>query len=171
MRAASGNSGATPGQGSKIGSMTYSYGTPEQTYGFFRPGETMSDLTWDSIQKAYEKMKLSQSYDSFVQPKSTMPSLGRHQFFAGRLPTPKETHLSIGSLSGLAVFADPMMVERRQHSRSPTRAKRRAAKGHRQHFATFPRTDFLLNEREGTVFCHPAMLGTLIEALERRSRP
>lgn len=57
--------------------------------------------------------------------------------------------------AGLHIRTSAMLTERVQYSRSPSRAKRRAAMGHPQHFAERPRQDAL---RIGnTLHMHPAM--------------
>lgn len=71
------------------------------------------------------------------------------------------------TFNGLKIVTNPLMVETVLHPRSPGRAKRRAAMGHRQHTITRPmRQAYKLPD--GSLVMHPEMLEQLKAMVERR---
>lgn len=66
-----------------------------------------------------------------------------------------ESRMMASPFTHVRLVTSEHLTERRQHSRSPSRAKRRAARGHPQHFVTAPsRTGYILPD--GTMVLHPA---------------
>jgi hypothetical protein len=59
------------------------------------------------------------------------------------------------SLAGCRIVTSLLLTERVQHSRSPSRARRRARQGHRQHYVTRPSRDVYLLSN-GSLVMHPA---------------
>ena len=61
----------------------------------------------------------------------------------------------IGALpSGSRIITNPLLIETVLHARSPARAKRRAARGHRQHYITRPSRS-VTRLPDGTLVMHP----------------
>lgn len=73
----------------------------------------------------------------------------------------------IDRINGIPIYINLFMTERWQYSRSPSRAKRRAAMGHRQHFADFPYPK-VIQTAQG-LFMHPVVYDALKARL--RSSP
>lgn len=61
---------------------------------------------------------------------------------------------SVGSPFGVRIQTNPALVEHVQYSRSPSRAKRRAARGYLQHYAMRPKKD-AFRLPDGTLVMHP----------------
>jgi hypothetical protein len=62
-----------------------------------------------------------------------------------------------GMLHGMPIYLDSQMGERVQHSRSPARAKRRAARGYPQHHVWRPSTKVIVLPRNSGFVMHPAL--------------
>lgn len=58
-------------------------------------------------------------------------------------------------IAGVRIVTSQLLTETVQHSRSPARAKRRAAMGHRQHYRTVP-SSTAYRIGDGTLVMHPA---------------
>lgn len=58
-------------------------------------------------------------------------------------------------IAGVRIVTSLLLTETVQHSRSPARAKRRAAMGHRQHYRTVP-SSTAYRIGDGTLVMHPA---------------
>jgi hypothetical protein len=57
---------------------------------------------------------------------------------------------------GLKIITSAALLEKRPYPRSPARARRRAAMGHRQHTRDFPsRTGYMISDH--TMVVHPMM--------------
>lgn len=67
-----------------------------------------------------------------------------------------------GWLVGTPVWTNTLLVETVQHSRSPSRARRRARLGHRQHYRTQP-SGKIIHLATGELVMHPAIF-TLLKA-------
>ena len=63
-------------------------------------------------------------------------------------------------MAGVRIIEDRNMLERRPHPRSPSRAKRRAARGFPQHTAWFP-MHRAYQLPDGTLVMHPQMASDL----------
>jgi hypothetical protein len=72
-------------------------------------------------------------------------------------------------LTGLRLVADPTMLDRVQHSRSPSRAKRRAKLGHPQHTRLVPSGQVRIGA--GMLVAHSKTLAELRAEVERRVKP
>lgn len=76
------------------------------------------------------------------------------------------TDQRLGLSLGLEIVESSLLIEHRQHSRSPARAKRRAKLGHRQCYKEFP---LMKGYQVGNkLIMHPALAASLREELRRR---
>lgn len=73
----------------------------------------------------------------------------------------------IVEIAGLRIITSEVMIENVLHPRSPGRARRRAARGYRQHYAVRPMPK-ALKLSNGTLVMHPELLGVLKARLEAR---
>ncbi len=60
-----------------------------------------------------------------------------------------------GTIAGVQIITSAFLTETVQHSRSPSRARRRAARGHRQHHREIPATN-AYRLPDGSLVMHPA---------------
>lgn len=73
-------------------------------------------------------------------------------------------------MGGIRISTSTLMTKRVAYPRSPARAKRRAAKGHPQHYADRPREDFIATDGGLHIICHPSMYRKLRAALQAQER-
>jgi hypothetical protein len=68
---------------------------------------------------------------------------------------------------GVRIITNPLLFERVLYARSPSRAKRRAARGYPQHYADRPRKD-AIRLPDGTLVMHPATYATFRAMIAQR---
>ena len=69
--------------------------------------------------------------------------------------------LTLGApIAGVRIITSALLTETVQHSRSPARAKRRAAMGHRQHYRTVP-SSTAYRIGDGALVMHPAQAAAI----------
>ena len=66
---------------------------------------------------------------------------------------------------GVPIRTDASLTELVQHSRSPSRARRRAKQGHRQHHSIQPMRK-AFKAPDGALIMHPALLDGLLASLK-----
>jgi hypothetical protein len=70
-------------------------------------------------------------------------------------------------INGLRIVTSDLLTETIPYSRSPARARRRAAMGHRQYYATRPQ-DKAVQMPDGTIVMHPELLRVIKRLIAER---